>query len=79
MIDATPDARAPKALMAVKNTTLATAKGITKPGPARVGLIQESDETPAIATAACAAQLETQNDQATRKAALRPNFRSMLA
>src|SRR5215213_743938 len=79
MIDAIPDARTPKALTAVKNTTLVIATGTTKPGPAKTGLIHDRAEAPAIATAAWAAQLETQKDQATRKAGMRPNCRSMLA
>jgi hypothetical protein len=38
----------------------------------------KADAAP-IATEACAAQLETQNAQATRKPAVGPNSRSMLA
>ena len=49
------------------------------PGPAKAGLTQDKAEAPAIATAACAVQLETQKAQATRKAAVRPNCRSILA
>jgi hypothetical protein len=78
-IDATPDACTPKALTAVKKTTLPMAARATKPGPAKAGLIHDSAETPAIATAACATQFETQKDHATRKATLRPNCRSILA
>jgi hypothetical protein len=78
-IDATPDVRTPKALTTVKKTTLTIAVGITKPGPAKVGLIHDSAEAPAIATAAWAARFETQKDHATRKATLRPNCRSILA
>jgi hypothetical protein len=66
-------------LTAVKKATLPIAAGITKPGPAKAGLIHDSADAPAIASAAWAAQFETQKDHATRKATLRPNCRSILA
>src|SRR6476620_553525 len=61
-----PAERTPLALTRVSATTAAMAAATTNHGPPKPGLIHDSAAAKAIASPAFPAQLEVQNDQATR-------------
>ncbi len=61
-----PAERTPLALTSVSTTTAVIAAATTNHGPPKPGLIQDNAAANAIASPALPAQLEHQNDQATR-------------